>query len=50
MKKKEKKVIKPKRDKVLSILLRATQAWDVSPRGTVEAGTLNKLADEMLKL
>lgn len=44
------KVKQPKKEKVLDVLKRATQAWDVSPRGTVESGVLDKLADELLKL
>jgi len=39
-----------KKEKVLDILRRATQAWDVTPRGTVISGILDKLADEIIKL
>lgn len=35
---------------ILDILKRATQAWDVAPKGTVEFGVLDKLADEVLGL
>lgn len=39
-----------KKEKVLDVLKRATQAWDVNPRGTVESGVLDKLAEEIIKL
>jgi len=39
-----------KRAKVVAILLEASQAWDVSPKGTIELKLIEKLADDILNL
>ena len=44
------KVAKVDKEKVLSILREATTAWDVYPRGTIDSGKINKLADDILCL
>jgi len=39
-----------KREKVLDILKKAAQAWDVAPKGTIELKLLEKLTTDILAL
>ncbi len=39
-----------KREKVIDILKKAAEAWDVAPKGTIELKILDRLADDILEL
>lgn len=51
---KTKEVRKPKvepkyREEIRDVLVRATLAWDVSPKGTREEGVIDKLVEELFE-